>query len=190
VLAAIKGHSLYPVATLALFTGCRRGELCGLQWSDADLDRGVLRIERSVEETKAGLRVKQPKTRAGRRNVALSPEAVTLLKEHRREQLELRMALGAGRPSLVFGTIEDELRSPNAISRDWLRLLKRRGLPHVSFHSLRHTSASMMIAAGVDILTVSRRLGHRKASVTLDVYGHLIEGKDAEAANAIEGLLK
>jgi integrase len=100
------------------------------------------------------------------------------------------MALGAGRPSLVFGTMEDELRSPNAISRDWLRLLKRRGLPHVSFHSLRHTSASMMIAAGVDILTVSRRLGHRKASVTLDVYGHLIEGRDREAANAIEGVLK
>ena len=60
----------------------------------------------------------------------------------------------------------------------------------MSFHSLRHTSASLMIAAGVDILTISRRLGHRKASVTLDTHGHLIQGKDAEAASKLEGLLK
>ena len=60
----------------------------------------------------------------------------------------------------------------------------------MSFHALRHTHASTLIRAGVDILTISRRLGHGKASVTLDTYGHLIEGSDAAAAKAIEGVLK
>ena len=63
-------------------------------------------------------------------------------------------------------------------------------LPRVSFHALRHTHASMLIHEGIDILTISRRLGHGKASVTLDTYGHLIEGADAAAASAIEGMLK
>jgi integrase len=68
-------------------------------------------------------------------------------------------------------------------------MLKAKKLPRVSFHSLRHTHASMLIRAGVDILTVSRRLGHGKPSVTLDCYGHLVEGSDAAAAKAIEGLI-
>ena len=63
-------------------------------------------------------------------------------------------------------------------------------MPAVSFHSLRHTHASTLIRAGVDILVISRRLGHSKASITLDIYGHLIEGADAAAVRAIEGVLK
>ena len=150
-----------------------------------------LAVERSVEETKSGLRLKQPKTRAGRRNIALAPDTVAMLRAHKAEQMRVRLALGqGGPPNLVFGTLEDELSSPDNLSRDWCRTVRAKGLPLVSFHSLRHTCASLMIAAGTDILTISRRLGHRKASVTLDTYGHLIKGKDAEAARAIEGLLK
>ena len=80
--------------------------------------------------------------------------------------------------------------SPDNLSRDWARTVRRLKLPTVSFHALRHTHASMLLRAGVDVLAVSRRLGHGKASVTLDVYGHLIEGGDAAAAKAIEGVLK
>ena len=191
VLEALRGHSLYPIAALAISTGMRRGELLALHWSDINLDAATLRCERSVEETRAGLRLKQPKTRAGRRNIALAPDTVAMLRTHRAEQMRLRLALGqGGSPKLVFGTLEDELRSPDNLSRDWCRTVRAKRLPLVSFHSLRHTCASLMIAAGTDILTISRRLGHRKASVTLDTYGHLVKGKDAEAAKAIEGLLK
>ena len=72
---------------------------------------------------------------------------------------------------------------PDQLSRDWARIVVSRKLPKVSFHALRHTHASTLIAAGLDILTISRRLGHGRPSVTLDVYGHLIErGEDAATA--------
>ena len=97
VLDGLIGHALHPIASLALATGMRRGELLALQWSDIDLDRGILRVERSVEETKAGLRIKSPKTKRGRRNLGLSPDAVAMLREHRKRQIELRLATRAGR---------------------------------------------------------------------------------------------
>jgi integrase len=191
VLTGLAGHTLHPIASLALATGLRRGELLALEWGDIDLDRGTLRVERSLEETRAGLRVKPPKTKRGRRNLTLPAEAVAMLREHRKQQLELRLALGqGGQPVLVFSTIEGELLSPDNLSRDWRRVCRQRKLPLVSFHALRHTHASTLLRAGVDVLTVSRRLGHSKAAMTLDVYGHLMEGSDAAAAKAIEGMLK
>lgn len=114
-----------------------------------------------------------------------------MLRDHRRQQLELRLALGqGGQPKLVFSTIEGGLLSPNNVTRSWFRALKARGLKPVSFHALRHTHVSMLIRAGVDILMISRRLGHSKASITLDIYGHLIAGADAAAVAAMEGVLK
>jgi integrase len=191
VLDGLAGHALHPIASLALATGMRRGELLALQWSEVDLDRAVLRVERSVEETRSGLRVKPPKTKRGRRNIGLPPEAVATLREHRKRQIELRLLLGqGGQPSLVFGTLEGEPLSPNGISRSWRQTCAARKLPRVSFHALRHTHASMLIRAGVDVLTISRRLGHSSTSMTLDVYGHLIEGADAAAAKAIGEVLK
>src|SRR6185312_9633031 len=74
VLAKLAGHALYPIVALALATGMRRGELLALQWGDVDLDASTLRVERSVEETRAGLRLKPPKTKRGRRNIALPTE--------------------------------------------------------------------------------------------------------------------
>jgi integrase len=191
VLDSLKGHGLYPIASLALATGMRRGELCALEWGDIDLDGATLRVERSLEETKAGLRVKPPKSRRGRRNIALSGDAVSMLRAHRKQQIELRLALGqGGQPTLVFSTIEGAHLSPNGLSRTWRQTCAARKLPRVKFHALRHTHASTLIKAGVDVLTISRRLGHSKAAMTLDVYGHLMKGADAEAAKAIEGMLK
>jgi integrase len=182
---------LHPIASLALATGLRRGELLALEWGDIDLERAVLRVERSLEETKAGLRIKPPKTKRGRRNLTLPLEAVTMLREHRGQQRELRLALGqGGQPVLVFSTIDGSLLSPDNLSRDWRRVCRAKKLPLVSFHALRHTHASTLIRAGVDVLTISRRLGHAKAAMTLDVYGHLMEGSDAAAAKAMEGVLK
>jgi integrase len=136
------------------------------------------------------LRLKPPKTKRGRRNVSLPLEAVATLRAHRKRQIELRLALGqGGQPTLVFSTIEGGLLSPDNLSRDWRRLCNAKNLPRLGFHALRHTHASMLIRGGVDILTISRRLGHAKASVTLDTYGHLIEGADAAAAKAESGVI-
>jgi integrase len=132
------------------------------KWGDIDLDGATLCVERSVEETKSGLRVKSPKTKRGRRNITLPADAVALLRAYKVKQLELRLVLGLGsiKPeTLVFSTIEGGLLSPDNISRDWRRISASRKLPRTSLHALRHTHASMLIGKGVDILTISRRLG-------------------------------
>ena len=161
-----------------------------MEWGDIDLDRASLRVERSVEETKAELRVKPPKTKRGRRNITLPPDTIAILCAHKVKQMELRLLLGqGGAPFLVFSDVEGNMLSPDHLSRDWRRVCNAKKLPRVSLHALRHTHASMLITAGVDIPTVSRRLGHHKARVTLDTYGHLIEGADAAAAEAIASVL-
>lgn len=168
-LAKLEGHPLLPIAALALATGLRRGELLGLQWGDVGLDAGTLRVERSVEETKAGLRVKPPKTKRGRRNLNLPPETIAMLRAHKVETLKVRLALGMANivsDTLVFSTVGGDLLSPDNLSRDWRRVSTSRKLPRVSFHALRHTHASVLIRKGVDILTISRRLGHYKPSIT------------------------
>jgi integrase len=173
----------------------RRGELLGLQWGDIELDaaKPFLRVERSVEETKAGLRLKPPKSKRGRRNITLPPDAVAMLRTHKVEQMQLRLQLGLGNikpDALMFSDMEGRPLNPHGVSRAWRRVCDAKNLPRVSFHALRHTHASVLIGAGVDVLTISRRLGHSKASMTLDIYGHLISGGDEAAAKAIEGLLK
>jgi integrase len=193
VLTKLEGHCLYPIVTLALNTGMRRGELLGLQWGDIDLDGGTLRVERAVEETKAGLRLKPPKTRRGRRNLRLPADAVRALRDHKAAQLRLRLALGAGNVepgTLVFSTVDGGLVRPRNLSKSWWRTRQAMNLPPVSFHAFRHTHASLLIRQGVDILTISRRLGHTKPATTLNVYGHLFAGADEAAAKAMEGLLK
>ena len=137
-----------------------------------------------------GLRAKSPKTKAGRRNFRIDAEAVAVLRAHKAEQMRLRLKCGVGKPELVFGTLEDELRSPDDLTSEWCRLRAVKKLPRVSFHSLRHTHVSILIRRGVDILTISRRIGHTKASITLDVYGHRIDGNDDDAVKAMEGVLK
>lgn len=193
VLTKLASHALYPIVALALATGMRRGELLGLQWGDIDLDAATLRVERSLEETSAGLRLKSPKTKSGRRNITLPAEAIARLRAYKIEQMQFRLAVGANKieaDTLVFTDLHGKPLKPHTVSRAWRRVVAAKKLPEVTFHALRHTHASVLIRKGVDILTISRRLGHYKPSVTLDVYGHLISGADKAAADAIGGVLK
>jgi integrase len=111
-----------------------------------------------------------------RRSIPLPAWATSEIERHRKQQLERAMALGAGRPELVFTDIVGDAIKPNNLSRDWARVLRSKGLPRISFHALRRTNASILIGADqLDILTVSRRLGHRDASITLRTYAHLLD---------------
>jgi integrase len=192
VLAALEGHPLQPIAVLALSMGARRGEILALRWCDVELGAGTMRIERSLEQTRAGLKFKRPKSQHGRRVVALPPIAVEALQAHRRHQLELRLALGQGKPDADSRVQHHRGRShpPNNLSRDWRRFVKARKLPAVSFHGLRHSHASALIASGIDPLTVSRRIGHANVSTTLNIYSHEFADTDAAAAKAIDAALK
>jgi integrase len=145
----------------------------------------VVEVVEAVEYTKAhGLRFKQPKSAAGRRNITPPGLLVDCLRDHRRAQLELRMQLGAGRmpeDALLFTDIDGNLPTPNSVSAAWHDAAGSLGVPGVTFHGLRHTHASQLIDASVDIVTISKRLGHADPSITLKVYAHMFRQDDSKA---------
>jgi len=189
----LRGSRLYVPAMIALFTGMRLGEVLALRWSRVDLDGERILVREALEATKAGIRFKSPKSRAGRRDITLPDILVDVLREHRKAALELRMQLGVGRlpdDALLFSNLEGEPLQPSNVSSDWGELAGRVGVPEVTFHGLRHTHASQLIDAGVDIVTVSKRLGHAKPSVTLAVYAHMFKTDDRKASAAINEALR
>jgi integrase len=190
--AKLAGRPLSALIITALFTGLRRGELLALHWSDIDFARKVVRVYASLDEsTEHGVRFKRAKTESGEREVSLPDIVISALHEHRRQQLEQRLAFGLGRPSedtLVFSTPEGRPLRPNGFSATWARLRHELGLK-VSFHALRHTHASQLVDAGVDVVTISRRLGHASPAITLGIYAHLFRKDDSKAAAAINAAL-
>jgi integrase len=192
VLAGLAGHRLMPIAALAIGSGLRRGEPCGLVWGDVDLAAGRLRVSGALEQTRSGLRLKEPKTRHGRRSLALPEFAATALRNHWRDQQKQRLTwrLGrAGSADWVFTLTDSSPWKPDYLSRHWKRTLASRKLPRIGLHALRHYHASALIAAGIDPLTISRRLGHGTAAFTLATYGHLFADTDAAAATALDATL-
>lgn len=192
VLDALRGRPLYPVAVIGLATGMRRGEIAALRWADIDLDGGKVRVEPSLEQANAGLAFKAPKTKAGRRTVSIPPSIVGELRDHWRRQQEHRLALGRGKASaddLAFSRPDGSTWPPDSLTADWARTLRMLKLPKVTLHALRHTHVSQLIAAGLDVVTVSRRIGHSNPTVTLTVYAHLFGNTDEKAAAAVETAL-
>ena len=146
VLDALRGKPLYRVAVVALGTGMRRGELVALRWRDVDFDAGMIRVERSLEQTSAGLQFKQPKTKAGRRAVAIPKTIVAELREHWKEQQETRLALGIGRATdedLVFPRPDAGPWPPDSLTTAWQKTVAAMKLPKVTFaRASAHTRKS------------------------------------------------
>jgi integrase len=187
-LRHLEGRTLRPIVSFLLGTGARRGEALALRWKDLHLDKAIVRIERSLEQTKTGLRFKAPKTKKGRRNVAISPWLVAELRAHRARQQERRLALGLGRApddSLVFARWDGSTRSPHWLTQKFSLAMDTLKI-ECTLHGLRHTHVSQLIASGLDVLTISRRIGHASAAITLKVYGHLFADTDTRAAEIME----
>jgi integrase len=156
-------------------------------------DAKVIKVREAIEATEAhGLRFKPPKSRAGRRDITLPDALVDALREHRKAALEIRLQLGIGKlpdDALLFATIDGAPLWPNNVSVAWRAFAKGIGLPDVRFHALRHTHASQLIDAGVDIVSISKRLGHAKPDITLKVYAHLFRNDDGKCAAAINAAM-
>jgi integrase len=193
VLAKLRDHAIYPIVALALGTGMRRGELLGLQWGDVDLEAGTVRVARSVEQVKDAVALKAPKTRSGRRTVRVAASVMDVLREVRRQQLEQRLALGAGKlpdDAPVFSALDGGLRRPDVLTQQWARAVESEKLPDVTLHALRHTHVSQLIAAGLDVVTISKRIGHADPAITLKVYSHLFKNTDDRAADVVDAAFK
>jgi integrase len=206
VLAALRGRVLFLPIAVALATGLRRGELLALRWDDLDLEAKTLRVDEAMDETLSGLAFKKPKTDSGRRTISLPASLIPELRAHRDAMVRSWAGLrGAALPdnaavldrlppeTLVFGVFDQEAgawlpRRPRNFTHAWSNAVKSLKLPAVTLHALRHTHASQLIAAGVDIVTVSRRLGHASPTITLGVYAHLFGSTDTKAAEVVDKL--
>jgi integrase len=193
LVAKLTSHtSIYVPAMIALFTGMRLGEILALRWSRVDLEGKRLKVEEALEETGQGIRFKTPKSRAGLRTITLPDILIQCLRDYRKEQLELRLRLGLGKlpdDALLFCNLDGEVIHTTVASKRWTRCANAMGMPGITFHSLRHSHASALIDAGVDIVTISKRLGHKKPDITLRVYSHLFRNDDSKAADAINSML-
>ena len=191
LLTALKDDPFYPVVALALATGMRRGELLALRWADIDLAAATLNAHSS--RRRAAVFASRARSQHTVSIISLPPSTVEMLQDYRKAQLEQRMRLGLGKPdaeALVFGKIPGGAApfAPKYLSVRWRRAT--RGLVDVTFHALRHSHASALIAGGVDVVTVSRRLGHSSPTITLNTYAHLYRKTDTTAAEAIEATLR
>ncbi len=183
----------FKTATLLLiYTGMRRGELCGLEWKDIDLTNKTLHIVRTSQYIGNNTIItKEPKTRSSVREFTLSDSICSLLLEYREWQDSERIRLGDRwvECDRLFTKYNGKPINPDSISGWFAGFIIRNELPKVTLHSLRHTNATLMIAEGIDICTVSRRLGHANTSTTLNVYAHALRSKDTVAAEKLDEVL-
>ena len=190
LFAACRQHRLGDLIVLAAMTGLRKGELFALEWSAVNLAEGVLVVRRSLEESGGGRKLKEPKTAAGRRVVSLGAEAVQAL------QSRLDKAKAEGMepdvvPIVFPSTTGTHLLQSNFDRNVWYPIRQAAGIPDTFvFHDLRHTQASLMLAAGVDLKVIQKRLGHRDFATTANTYSHLLAGAQHDAVLKVDELLK
>lgn len=184
-LTAAKDDRLYALLVLAVATGARQGELFALHWPDVDLAGGAIMIQRTLEELKGVMRLKEPKTKAGKRRVNLPPVAVKALEDHRRAML----AEGFTSGPVFCDTNGGFLRKSNFARRTFKPLIADANVPPIRFHDLRHTAATLLLMMGENPKVVSERLGHASIEITLNTYSHVMPTMQAAAAEKIEKLL-
>ena len=191
--------------TLAIYGGFRRGELGALTWNDINEVNHTISINKAAALRKGGYIIKGTKTEKGNRIVTMPAICFDLLREWRSEQLKLRFKLGTAwegcedfNDGFIFITATGKMMDLHTIGKKFQEILERYNktckneadkLPIIRMHDLRHTSPTLLIAAGCDIATVSRRLGHSKISTTLDIYTHATEENDVKASQILEEMM-
>lgn len=175
---------------LAIFTGARRGELVALKFSDVDFEQSKITIERAAVKIKEQKTVIKPPKDYEVRTVTINQSCLELIKLLRAEKLRQAANLGTQwrEEGWLFTTWNGEIMNPQTPTKQFSKFLERNGLRHRKFHSLRHTSATLLLYAGVNIKQVQGRLGHGDIETT-NKYLHLIEEADVEAVNKLDVML-
>ena len=174
---------------LTIDTGLRLSEIAGLEWNDIDFENNALEINKQRQYVAGyGTLIKQPKTENGNRYASISETVINMLKKLRIEQKENRLKMGELWTSSnnIFIHEDGKPMHPHRPYKWLTEFLKQNNLDTITFHALRHTNASLLIAAGMDIVTLSGRLGHSDKNVTLNTYSHVIRSKEKQASTMME----
>jgi integrase len=173
---------------VAATTGCRRGELCGLKWSDIDLESGTLTIRRAITDTSFGVQENDPKTHRSRR-ISLDPSSVLVLAGQFERMSERAASCEVQLVDDAFVWSQEPDGSapyrPNRVTDAFRTLRNRLDMPKLDFHHLRHFAATTLAGAGVDVRTIAGRLGHANPAITLRTYAHFLEAADRQAADVM-----
>lgn len=190
----VKDDPLYPLWRVMIYRGLRRGEACGLREQDEDLDRDpkCLHVVKQLTEVDYEVEESDPKSEAGERTVALDEDAVQVLRLNREQKARNREAWGEAwvESGRTFTRENGEALRPSWVSEQFARLVAEAGLPPIRLHDLRHGTATLALAAGVDLKTVQELLGHSSINVTSDTYTTVLPEVASNAADAIAGLVK
>lgn len=178
------GDRWTPLWTLALASGMRRGELLALRWSEVDLDTGLVLVERAVTQIGPALSYSTPKNHE-RRQLSVDPLTVAVLKVWRKVQLGERLAWGEAYrgEDLIFTWEDGRPVLPDYVTKAFVKSQAGIEVPRLKLHEARHTHATILLRAGIAVHIVAKRLGHRDAAVTLNVYADAIPDDDASAVD-------
>ena len=196
LLAAAEGTELSTIVPVAIGTGLRRGELAALRWCDVDLERGTLRVRRAAANCDGKVILKAPKTKRSQRLDSMPAFVVAAMRRQKEEQFARLVLLHGGdelaarraqsrEDAVVFDRLDGRSWDPNEMSRQFSRLVRRKKLPPLRLHDLRHSYASLAFAAGVPLSVVSRSLGHSAIGVTDNIYLHLRDDALSEKADRL-----
>jgi integrase len=183
------GHRLVPALWLISTTGLRRSELLGLQWTDVDLEKATLSINRGLVSVGYDMHESRGKTSNSRRAIDLDATTVRVLSAWCDWQRTEQSVVGIEPTSWVFTNASGKPIHPHSISQTFNRIVKRAEVPRIRLHDLRHTHGTLLIKAGIPVKVVSERLGHGNPAFTIDTYQHVLPGMQAEAARMFESLI-
>jgi integrase len=179
----VEGSQYHSIIFTAIQTGMRRNELLALQWKDIDIDLATIYVNKSLYHRGGKTSYQPPKTKAGRRTIALSPQAVLFLRSELEKQIENGMFHGYkvdGESPVFRNTHTGEVLLPNTITQQFPKIAERIGLKN-KFHDLRHTHATMLLKQGVNPKIVQERLGHSSIGITMDIYSHVMPNMQRDA---------
>lgn len=191
MLEVLKGTNIYLPTLLAVGLGMRRGEVLGLQWETVDFEKNLITIKRAYIPTPQGNVFSDVKTDKSRRTLAVPTNIMQYLKQIKKAQVETKLFLGGGYADndLVCCNEDGSPLSPATWNHKFKRLMEDNNMPAIRIHDLRHTNASLMLKQGVTMKVASERLGHTTIGITMDLYSHIDEEQQRDAAQRLNGAI-
>jgi len=191
-LAAIRGHRLEALFSVALALGLRQGEALGLRWEDVDLGAGTLRVRHQLQRIDGKLTLVPPKTERSRRTLVMPITIVERLREHEKRQVAEKLWAGSkwDDTGLIFSTRVGGPTQARHVIAEFHKALENAGLRRIRFHDLRHSCATLLLVQGVSPRVVMEVLGHSEIALTMNAYSHVVPELQRDAAQRMQAILE